>query len=231
MPVTEASHRERGQSLPADVIEVVVRDCLDLRHCLETLFRFEALGGMMRLGRFLPGRSLRMDRAGGGRCGGRAKRPQPEIGESDKPQLGGEGEVSELMQSMRIGLIDLRDSLRAMGRPMRVVAVPAVPGMQAVPLKKPGQGRPARHAQVNTSSRGEHDQQAPKPEEAGDVTLIRLPEVLAITGLKKTSIYQKMEVNRFPAQVPLGARAVGWVKSEVQRWAEERIQSRTDGGK
>jgi predicted DNA-binding transcriptional regulator AlpA len=87
-------------------------------------------------------------------------------------------------------------------------ARPAVPGMQAVPLKKPGQGRPARHAQVNTSSRGEHDQQAPKPEEAGDVTLIRLPEVLAITGLKKTSIYQKMEVNRFPAQVPLGARAV-----------------------
>jgi hypothetical protein len=168
MPVTEASHRERGQSLPADVIEVVVRDCLDLRHCLETLFRFEALDGMMRLGRFLPGRSLRMDRAGGGRCGGRAKQPQPEIGESDKPQLGGEGEVSELMQSMRIGLIDLRDSLRAMGRPMRVVAVPAVPGMQAVPLKKPGQGRPARHAQVNTSSRGEHDQQAPKPEEAGD---------------------------------------------------------------
>jgi hypothetical protein len=123
MPVTEASHRERGQSLPADVIEVVVRDCLDLRHCLETLFRFEALDGMMRLGRFLPGRSLRMNRAGGGRCGGRAKRPQPEIGESDKPQLGGEGEVSELMQSMRIGLIDLRDSLRAMGRPMRVVAV------------------------------------------------------------------------------------------------------------
>lgn len=56
-----------------------------------------------------------------------------------------------------------------------------------------------------------------------DVIFLRLPEVKAITGLSKTSLYELIRANRFPAPVRLAPRAVAWVKSEVKLWAEERI--------
>ena len=54
---------------------------------------------------------------------------------------------------------------------------------------------------------------------------IRLPEVIARTGLKRSSIYAAMQAGTFPAQIPLGERAVGWEESEVSAWIESRIQS------
>jgi len=30
----------------------------------------------------------------------------------------------------------------------------------------------------------------------------------------------------FPPQIPLGARAVGWLESEIIEWLQERIQER-----
>ena len=58
-----------------------------------------------------------------------------------------------------------------------------------------------------------------------DVTFIRLPEVKAVTGLSKTSLYELIRANSFPAPIHLGTRTVAWVAAEVKQWAAERILS------
>lgn len=58
-----------------------------------------------------------------------------------------------------------------------------------------------------------------------DVSFLRLPEVKAITGLSKTSVYALIKERTFPAPVRLGPRAVAWVRSEVRQWALERVHA------
>jgi len=58
-----------------------------------------------------------------------------------------------------------------------------------------------------------------------DVIFIRLPEVKAVTGLSKTSIYELIRGKSFPAPIRLGPRAVAWVKSEVRQWALGRVRA------
>ena len=55
------------------------------------------------------------------------------------------------------------------------------------------------------------------------VSFLRLPEVKAVTGLSKTSLYELIRQQSFPAPVRLGQRAVAWVRSEVNQWAADRI--------
>lgn len=52
--------------------------------------------------------------------------------------------------------------------------------------------------------------------------IMRLREIMRITGLSRSSIYAMMDVGEFPKQVPLGLRAVGWIESEIQAWVDER---------
>jgi prophage regulatory protein len=52
-----------------------------------------------------------------------------------------------------------------------------------------------------------------------EVIFLRLPEVKAITGLSKTSLYSLIREKSFPAPIRLGPRAVAWVRSEVKQWA------------
>ncbi len=58
-----------------------------------------------------------------------------------------------------------------------------------------------------------------------DVVFLRLPDVKAVTGLSKTSLYALIKEKSFPAPVRLGPRAVAWVKSEIRQWAVERVQA------
>ncbi len=58
-----------------------------------------------------------------------------------------------------------------------------------------------------------------------DVAFLRLPEVKAITGLSKSSLYALIKEKSFPAPVRLGARAVAWVRSEVREWAAGRVHA------
>ena len=53
--------------------------------------------------------------------------------------------------------------------------------------------------------------------------ILRLPNVKAITGLSRSTIYLRMSEGAFPKHISLGSRAVGWLKSEVNAWMEERI--------
>ncbi|HJO44222.1 MAG TPA: AlpA family transcriptional regulator [SAR324 cluster bacterium] len=55
--------------------------------------------------------------------------------------------------------------------------------------------------------------------------ILRLPNVKAITGLSRSTIYLRMSEGAFPRQVNLGSRAVGWLSSEIQQWVDERISS------
>ena len=56
--------------------------------------------------------------------------------------------------------------------------------------------------------------------------LLRLPEVLQITRLSKSSIYIYMNAGTFPKSIPLGARAIAWLESDIHKWIEDRISQR-----
>ncbi|HUR42196.1 MAG TPA: AlpA family phage regulatory protein [Verrucomicrobiae bacterium] len=56
-------------------------------------------------------------------------------------------------------------------------------------------------------------------------TLLRRREVQARTGLSRSAIYAD---KGFPRAVRIGARAVAWVESEVNRWIEARIAASRD---
>lgn len=53
--------------------------------------------------------------------------------------------------------------------------------------------------------------------------ILRLNEVRARTGLSRSSLYEAIAEGRFPRQISIGTRAVGWVESEVTDWINARI--------
>ena len=59
--------------------------------------------------------------------------------------------------------------------------------------------------------------------------VLRLPEVMARTGLSRTTIYRWRLAGRFPQPVRLGTRNVGWIESEVEAWLRERMAERRGG--
>lgn len=54
--------------------------------------------------------------------------------------------------------------------------------------------------------------------------LLRLPDVEALVGLRKSSIYDAMKRGEFPASVKLSRRAVCWPASSIDAWITERIK-------
>ena len=48
--------------------------------------------------------------------------------------------------------------------------------------------------------------------------LMRLPEVMARVGLKRSAIYQRMSEGRFPRSRSLGAKCAVWVEAEIDVW-------------
>lgn len=55
---------------------------------------------------------------------------------------------------------------------------------------------------------------------------LRRPEVESVTGLKCSSIYERMAAKTFPRPIPLGGRAVGWLESEIIDWQNKRKTER-----
>jgi len=43
------------------------------------------------------------------------------------------------------------------------------------------------------------------------------------TGLSRSTIYQRIGAGTFPKPVNLGARAVGWLESEIDGWLTAQI--------
>ena len=58
--------------------------------------------------------------------------------------------------------------------------------------------------------------------------LLRLKNVMDITGLGRSSIYNYMKEGTFPKQVKITANLSAWVESEIEDWIIERIAERDD---
>ena len=68
----------------------------------------------------------------------------------------------------------------------------------------------------NTGGRSASDFGEPAAPASG--RLIRLPEVIARVGLKRSAIYQRMSEGRFPKSRSLGPKCAVWVEAEIDAW-------------
>jgi prophage regulatory protein len=55
-----------------------------------------------------------------------------------------------------------------------------------------------------------------------DKTVLRKPEVLAMTSLSASTLDRLERAGDFPSRRRLGPHSVGWLNSEVQAWVAER---------
>jgi prophage regulatory protein len=55
-------------------------------------------------------------------------------------------------------------------------------------------------------------------------TILRLPQVKETCGLSRSSIYNMMKDGTFPQSFRIGAKAIGWLDSDIQAWIDDRVQ-------
>ena len=60
--------------------------------------------------------------------------------------------------------------------------------------------------------------------------ILRKREVLTRTGLSHTVLYELINAGKFPRQISLSRRCVGWPDQEIDRWIEEKIANRDQSG-
>lgn len=58
--------------------------------------------------------------------------------------------------------------------------------------------------------------------EAPSPRFLRMPMVVRMTGLGRSTIYKLISEKKFPGPVKLGSRAVAWRQADLDRWSEER---------
>ncbi|WP_299998836.1 AlpA family transcriptional regulator [uncultured Cedecea sp.] len=58
---------------------------------------------------------------------------------------------------------------------------------------------------------------------------LRLPEVLHLCGLSRSSVYDLISREAFPKQISLGGKNVAWAQSEITAWMADRIAERNQG--
>jgi len=56
------------------------------------------------------------------------------------------------------------------------------------------------------------------------ISVIRLPAVKARTGLSRSTIYLGISAQTFPKPIQIGARAVGWIESEIDEWLVAKVE-------
>jgi prophage regulatory protein len=52
--------------------------------------------------------------------------------------------------------------------------------------------------------------------------ILRLPEVMRLTGLSRSSVYRLESLSQFPARVKLSNSASGWRAEQVWMWINSR---------
>ncbi len=48
--------------------------------------------------------------------------------------------------------------------------------------------------------------------------LLRLPDVMARVGMKRSAIYQRMSEGKFPKSRSLGPKCAVWIEAEIDAW-------------
>jgi len=56
--------------------------------------------------------------------------------------------------------------------------------------------------------------------------LIRIKEVMSMTGLSRSSIYTYKSKGEFPFPIQLSSRSVAWVRVDVEQWILDKINNR-----
>jgi prophage regulatory protein len=62
-------------------------------------------------------------------------------------------------------------------------------------------------------------------EAATETRILRLQQLKERTGLSRSTLYSLIKVGQFPAPIQLGARAVGWLSTDVESWIASRIKA------
>jgi len=52
---------------------------------------------------------------------------------------------------------------------------------------------------------------------------IRLPEVLHVTGVGRSTLFSMIAANQFPRQIKISTRCSAWLESAVLGWCRDRI--------
>jgi prophage regulatory protein len=55
------------------------------------------------------------------------------------------------------------------------------------------------------------------------IRILRLAQVLQVTGLGKTTVYELQSHGAFPMRVKITDYCVGWVEQDVQAWLKHRV--------
>lgn len=64
---------------------------------------------------------------------------------------------------------------------------------------------------------------------SGPRQILRLPDVIALTGMKRSWIYREARAGRFPAPTKLNQGAAsGWDAAAVQRWIAAQFSGAAD---
>ena len=56
--------------------------------------------------------------------------------------------------------------------------------------------------------------------------VLRLRDVEALTGRKRSSIYEDMAAGRMPRSIKIGPRAVGWLRPDIEAWLARCVAER-----
>src|SRR5207253_6731831 len=59
------------------------------------------------------------------------------------------------------------------------------------------------------------------------IRMLRLAQVIDMTGLGKTKTYELQAGGEFPMRVKITAHSVGWIEDEVQAWLADCVQVST----
>ncbi|TWI69306.1 AlpA family transcriptional regulator [Pseudoduganella lurida] len=58
-----------------------------------------------------------------------------------------------------------------------------------------------------------------------ELSLVKLPAVMAICGMSRSSVYLAIKQGDFPAPIAVGGRARAWIRHEVENWIGTRVRA------
>ena len=60
------------------------------------------------------------------------------------------------------------------------------------------------------------------PEHTPSPKMLRVPAVMARTGISRTTIYRRVKAGTFPAPLDIGNSLIGWPESAIDAWLRAR---------
>ena len=58
--------------------------------------------------------------------------------------------------------------------------------------------------------------------------IYRLPEVMDMTGLSRSSIYLRVSTDEFPKPIKIGRRAIGWPEESIIAWQAKMMEAQDE---